>query len=118
MDGAKKPGAVRTLDSLIDDGVTFVGGNKAVKIDYQNKQVILSDDSYIPYDKVLLATGCKNRFPPIPGLNDVYHCGLRNIHDYEKINSAIRKDGVKNVTIIGAGFIGMEVASAIKLQFK
>ena len=38
--------------------------------------------------------------------------------DYEKINSAIRRDGVKNITIIGGGFIGMETASAIKLQFK
>ena len=34
------------------------------------------------------------------------------------MNSALRGNGVKNVTIIGGGFIGMEVASAIKLQFK
>lgn len=72
----------------------------------------------MPYDKLLLATGCVNRVPPIPGLNNVEYSGLRNISDYEKINQALRQKDVKNVTIIGAGFIGMEVASAIKMQFK
>ena len=43
---------------------------------------------------------------------------MRNIKDYEQINNEIRKEGVKNITIIGGGFIGMEVASAIKLQLK
>lgn len=51
-------------------------------------------------------------------MNNVEYSGLRNVHDYEAINGALRQEGVKNVTIIGAGFIGMEVASAIKLQFK
>lgn len=43
---------------------------------------------------------------------------LRNKQDYTKINEALRAPGVKNVTIIGGGFIGMETASAIKLAFK
>lgn len=70
------------------------------------------------YDKLLIATGCVNRFPNIPGLSETTFNDLRNISDYEKINDAIRAEGVKNVTIIGAGFIGMEVASAIKLTLK
>ena len=70
------------------------------------------------YDKLLIASGCVNRYPPIPGLNNVNFKSLRNIKDYEQINSEIRKEGVKNITIIGGGFIGMEVASAIKLQLK
>lgn len=70
------------------------------------------------YDKLLIASGCVNRFPPIQGLKETKFSSLRNIEDYEQINSALRQQGVKNVTIIGGGFIGMEVASAIKLQFK
>lgn len=34
------------------------------------------------------------------------------------INNALRAPGVKNVTIIGGGFIGMEIASSIKLSLK
>jgi NADPH-dependent 2,4-dienoyl-CoA reductase/sulfur reductase-like enzyme len=72
----------------------------------------------LAYDKLLIASGCVNRFPPIPGLNETKFNSLRNIRDYEEINKSIRQDGVKNVTIIGGGFIGMEVASAIKLTLK
>lgn len=59
-----------------------------------------------------------NRYPPISGLKDVNFFGLRNLADYEKITQEIRKDGVKNITIIGGGFIGMETASAIKAALK
>lgn len=34
MDGAKKPGPVRGLESLINDGVTFIGGKSVEKVDY------------------------------------------------------------------------------------
>ena len=43
---------------------------------------------------------------------------MRTIKDYEEINKAVRNEGVKNVTIVGAGFIGIETASAIKAALK
>ena len=46
-----------------------------------------------------------------------YH-SLRNKQDYLEINKALREPGVKNVTIIGGGFIGMEIASSIRLGLK
>lgn len=44
--------------------------------------------------------------------------GLRGVDDYKSINEAVREQGVKNITIIGGGFIGMELASALKLALK
>ncbi len=38
------------------------------------------------YDKLLIASGCVNRYPPISGLDDVNFKSLRNIKDYEEIN--------------------------------
>ena len=61
----------------------------------------------MPYDKLLIASGMRNRIPPIKGLNQVPYYSLRNKKDYQDINAALRAPGVKNVTIIGAGFIGM-----------
>lgn len=87
-------------------------------IDYSTKTVKIQSKSPLSYDKLLIATGSINRFPNIPGLNETKFNDLRNIKDYEQINDAIRGEGVKNITIIGAGFIGMEVASAIKLTLK
>lgn len=40
---------------------------------------------------------------------------MRNVDDYKHINEAVRVNGAKNITIIGGGFIGMELASAIKM---
>jgi NADH dehydrogenase FAD-containing subunit len=51
-------------------------------------------------------------------LDQVKYFGLRDINDYKHINQAIREKGAKNITIIGAGFIGMELASAIKMALK
>ena len=55
----------------------------------------------------MIASGGKNRVPQIKGLNQVNFYSLRNKKDYFNINTAIREPGVKNVTIIGGGFIGM-----------
>lgn len=61
----------------------------------------------LPYDSLLIASGCVNRHPPIKGLDQVGFNTLRTIRDYEAINKAVRESGVKNVTIVGAGFIGI-----------
>ena len=87
-------------------------------IDYNNKNVSIEGKDSLSYDKLLIATGVSNRIPPIEGLNTVPFFTLRNKQDYNKINEALRAPGVKNVTIIGGGFIGMETPSAIKLAFK
>lgn len=55
----------------------------------------------------MIATGAVNRVPSIKGLDHVKYFGLRGVDDYKQINEAVREKGVKNVTIIGAGFIGM-----------
>jgi len=49
----------------------------------------------------------RNRVPNISGLNKVKFYTLRDKEDYANINAALRDSNVQNVTIIGAGFIGM-----------
>lgn len=60
----------------------------------------------------------RNRIPRIPGLNAVSFFTLRNKKDYAEINAALTAPDVKNVTIIGGGFIGMEIASSIRAGMK
>lgn len=61
---------------------------------------------------MLIATGGSPRVPPIPGvnLNGVYT--LRNISDAEAIRDKSKE--AKKIVIVGASFIGMETAAAIK----
>lgn len=66
----------------------------------------------------MIATGSNNRYAPIKGLDQVNFYGLRSVQDYKQINQAVRENGAKNITIIGGGFIGMELASALKMALK
>ncbi len=118
MDGTKIPSPVRSQEYWKEDGVTLVGGATVKSIDEKAKTLQIEGKNSVKYDKLLIASGTKVRVPPIKGLSNTKYETLRNISDYKSINENIRKEGVKNVTIIGAGFIGLETASAIKAQLK
>lgn len=87
-------------------------------IDYANKSVAIEGKDSLSYDKLLIASGVRNRVPPISGLSNTKFYSLRSKQDYLNIHQAVVNAPNKNVTIIGGGFIGMEVASAIKLAYK
>jgi NADPH-dependent 2,4-dienoyl-CoA reductase/sulfur reductase-like enzyme len=80
--------------------------------------VAIEGKESLPYDKLLIASGAKNRVPNIQGLSAVNYYSLRNKEDYIRIGEALKNSPTKNVTIIGGGFIGMEMASAVKLAHK
>lgn len=51
-----------------DNNVTAILGKKAVRIDPENKNVVLDDGKSISYDKLLVATGSRPFIPPVKGL--------------------------------------------------
>ena len=63
------------------------------------------------YERLLLATGVKPKPPDIPGtaLKNVFT--LNNLDDAIRINSAL--DNVRRIAIIGAGYVGLEMAEAL-----
>jgi len=103
---------------LENNGIVVLTESTVTGIDYDNKNVKIEGKAPLSYDKLLIASGVRNRVPKIDGLNNVHYHTLRSKQDYININEAIRASGVKNVTIIGGGFIGMETASAIKMTLK
>jgi NADPH-dependent 2,4-dienoyl-CoA reductase/sulfur reductase-like enzyme/rhodanese-related sulfurtransferase len=62
------------------------------------------------YDELILSPGAKPIIPTIPGINDIPHFELRNIPHLDSIMSFIQQHQPKNVVIVGAGYIGLEVA--------
>jgi len=82
---------------------------RADSIDREAKTVALSDGSSIDYDWLVLTTGSRVRKAPIPGaeLGNVHY--LRNISDVEGLQTGFKKGA--NLIIIGAGYIGLEVAA-------
>jgi NADPH-dependent 2,4-dienoyl-CoA reductase/sulfur reductase-like enzyme/rhodanese-related sulfurtransferase len=62
------------------------------------------------YDKLVLSPGAEPIRPPLPGISDKAIFTLRNVRDTDMIKSYVQHKRVKKAVIIGAGFIGLEMA--------
>ena len=82
------------------------------KIDAKAKQVIVSDNSRVPYDKLLVAAGSSAFVPPFEGLDSVKdQCTFMSLDDARKLDKMLTPN--KRVLIIGAGLIGLKCAEGI-----
>lgn len=62
------------------------------------------------YDQLILSTGAKAIVPPITGLATATNVfSLRNIPDMDQIQAYIKTQNVQTATVIGGGFIGLEM---------
>ena len=95
-----------------ENNIKFIGSTKITKIDFDNKKISSSLNTYA-YDKLLITTGCSNRHLKIngeiilPEENIIY---LRSFEESKNLKNKINK--ADNITIIGGGFIGLEIASS------
>lgn len=89
---------------------------EAVNIDSKSKTVEVrtgNGPKELPYDKLLLAIGAKTFVPPIEGVEDVPYFTMRTVEDADSVKDFIEKEKPESAVIIGAGFIGVEVAEAM-----
>lgn len=90
--------------------------SQVTAIDVKNKRVtikkVLADKEYTEtYDKLIIATGAKPIKPPLKGMEEANNIfTLTNIPSMDGIISYINNHSVKKATVIGGGFIGVEVA--------
>jgi NADPH-dependent 2,4-dienoyl-CoA reductase/sulfur reductase-like enzyme/rhodanese-related sulfurtransferase len=89
---------------------------EAIRIDRQNKrvqvrQVASGETEWLAYDKLMLSPGAAPRVPDLPGVNDPRVYTLRNLADMDRIAKAAQT-GMRAV-VIGAGFIGLEMAEQL-----
>lgn len=96
-------------------GVEVRTSTTVTGVDSHAKTIQFSKGGQITYDKLLVATGCSPRVPPITGANLENTFILRDYNDAQKIRD-IAKDA-KKVVILGSGFIGVEVAANLRMQF-
>ncbi len=62
------------------------------------------------YDKLVLSPGAEPIRPPLPGITNEGIFTLRNVADTDYIKSFVQQKHIKKAVIIGAGFIGLEMA--------
>ena len=90
------------------EGIDVLQGRRVSEIALRDRRVGLSDGTSLPYGRLVLATGARNRTLPVPGAE--FGVGLRNVEDARAVLSGL--GGAAGVLVIGGGFIGLEVAAA------
>jgi NADPH-dependent 2,4-dienoyl-CoA reductase/sulfur reductase-like enzyme len=94
-----------------DADVELVLGVEAIGLDYRARRLQLSDGGAAAYDQLLVATGSRPRtLPLLDGFANV--TTLRTLEDARELRGVLAARG--RLAIVGAGFIGQEVASAAR----
>jgi 3-phenylpropionate/trans-cinnamate dioxygenase ferredoxin reductase component len=87
-------------------------GRTAMDLDTSNGELTLDDGERLRYDRLLLATGAEPRRLSIPGaeLDGVFY--LRSVEDSDALRARLDRGG--SVVVVGAGWIGAEVAASAR----
>ncbi len=93
-----------------DRGVALHLGRRAVTLDPRGHTVTDDQGTSYAYRKLLLATGGRVRRLPFGGDDVVY---FRTLRDYRRLRQAADRPG--RFVVIGGGFIGSEIAAALRL---
>jgi 3-phenylpropionate/trans-cinnamate dioxygenase ferredoxin reductase subunit len=103
---------VRPPDFYGENGIETRFGVRATRVDAAEKMVELDSGERVAYDKLLIATGGRNRHFPILGraLEGIYD--LRTVADSDRIRAKIAPG--RKAVVVGMGFIGSEVAASLR----
>jgi NADPH-dependent 2,4-dienoyl-CoA reductase/sulfur reductase-like enzyme/nitrite reductase/ring-hydroxylating ferredoxin subunit len=83
-------------------------------IDTKARNVVLAGGDMVSYDRLLLTTGAEPVRLPIPGADQPHVHTLRSLGDCRAIIDAVK--GARRVIVIGASFIGLEAAAALRAR--
>jgi CoA-dependent NAD(P)H sulfur oxidoreductase len=105
----------RTPEKFAQNDIEVLVRHRVVKIDAHAKRLIVhdlgADETFEDtYDRLVVATGARAHLPPIPGIDLEGVFELRFLTDADRIRTYVREHSPKRATIVGGGYIGLEVA--------
>jgi len=95
-----------------DHRIDYLPETRVEEIDRVGRRVRLSSGEHLGYGHLVLATGARNRVPPLPGIELDGVCYLRTLAGTELLQQ--RLAAADNIAVIGAGFIGLEFAAVAR----
>lgn len=109
-------------DAFDAKGAKIYMETSVVRIDFNTKVVYCQKNSgeefTESYDKLILATGSAPISPDIPGKDLKNVEFLKLFQDGQAVDAAMNQADVNNIAVIGAGYIGVEIAEAAKRRGK
>jgi NADPH-dependent 2,4-dienoyl-CoA reductase/sulfur reductase-like enzyme len=108
---------IRKPEAFAKDGIQVLTGRRAVALDAAGREVTVRhlDDqreAVVAYDRLIIATGALPIVPQIEGVGLDGVLTLRKIGDLARFASVLDRLRPKRAVIVGAGYIGMELAEA------
>src|SRR5664279_1727589 len=95
------------IDVRVNTEVTAIDPAKKTVTAVNQKNGDVHEETY---DKLVLSPGAEPLRPPLPGITSEGIFTLRNVKDTDYIKSYVQQNHVKKALVIGAGFIGLEMA--------
>ena len=107
----------RTKEKFMESGIDVFTEHEVVDVNtdisvVKVKNIISGQEFEETYDKLLIATGASSIIPPIKNVNLENVHTLKSMEDGIALREKMKKDDIKKVAIIGAGFIGLEAVEA------
>ena len=98
--------------AYVDQGIDLRLDCEVAALDPQARRVTTATGERFDYDALLLATGAEPRQLGLPGFDLAHVFSLRTLADAQRIVAAAA--GARSVAFVGAGFIGLEAAAALR----
>ena len=95
-----------------ESGIDLHLNTEVLGIDVKAREIIIAGGKSVPYDRLLLATGAEPVRLPIPGADQPHVHTLRSLADCQAIIDETQS--THRALVIGASFIGLEVAAALR----
>jgi len=93
--------------------VEAILGKKAVKIDFDDKAIVLEDGSQVGFESLLLSTGGEPFVPKIAGMETYDYSTFTTLNDALKLRDKLDNGSIKSAVILGGGLIGLKAAEGL-----
>src|ERR1035438_8196503 len=89
-------------------------GARVMEISHPRREVVLESGAKVPYEKLIVATGARGWMPELPGAQLPNVFTLQTLDDAARMRRFLRERKPERAVVVGAGYIGVEAADALR----
>jgi NADPH-dependent 2,4-dienoyl-CoA reductase/sulfur reductase-like enzyme len=89
-------------------------GAGVMAISHPRREVVLESGAKVPYEKLIIATGARGGMPDLPGAQLPNVFTLQTLDDAVRMRRFLRERKPRRAVVVGAGYIGVEAADALR----
>ncbi len=114
IEGVADYPSMQALDYYEQNNIDLIRGKAVSTIDLQSRSVRLTDHTDLDFDWLVIATGSRAKTVALAGIAPAAIHTLRSIENARNLNALLQPG--KTATMIGGGFIGLEVAASARAR--